>query len=973
MQRQEFIKDIKTIEDSIDIYTYPGQIENDGAGEGRSVTIGDLHGNTVKLVYFLLRHNIIKFKDGVDPKGAYEEFVRIYVESEKVRENELTAKTKIPRLKEKIKGYENNIKSLDQKYTNIRKIRKNQISSAFNSVMAEVDNKSYKPTPKLKFTFLDDDLEISQQDIITYNEKVTDQEKLILDIPSDRSIFEKEKLKIDEQLNSDLFLKYLEKKFETNKNNYEKWYQETAKELELAQKDELSEIEINQQIKSHREIFNDFMGKIEVTNKDSSLVRLIGDELADRGSNDYYTLRLLQFLKINNVQLSILISNHGKVFITEYEALLNKSGLAPIPDVDKGQISSFLGLKLWLKQGLIRQDEILGIVNEVYKPSLKLIDYTLDSYGISLFTHAPARFDSIRMIADHIGVVYNDSTKENLAQTIDKINIKFGQIVSENKINEWCNIFNDIENPEHMTVDEIKKNPLPYVIWNRWNESKDTEEARPSHINNYDVTYIHGHDSYLGKFSHVINLDTECGKLSNINTGDAIEKINNDFRVKINKENYNFAIETAKENQDYEDKKTKIIHEVNQVNIEKVGKRRDELIDEMNKKQEEVEVDHNENIKKIKKNHDSEVEKIQTEYNDKINQFKLKYSRYKDMARSNEYVLNNKFEWDEIEKEYQQVSKDTNKMRDIFSENLIGSSNEYDSNVDVVIEYPVNNEARYKVQLPLSEFKSSDDLLKFLKTSLTDHEGIEIAQDQEKYILHIPKEIKTQLLEDMMHFRKRNHEILHYNNKPSQDTIDLCEKMNLCDFSHPELAVKMAVDVKKWLNGPQHKKSPRYNEMGKLYNEINEYIYKVWGEAEIGIGNLCIEAIQQLNTFINNKYEINEAGNLINKATGKEDEDIKNIYHLLNDTTSNITDYEKMLALANYSQENDNTVKFFKPSSSSLLLSLIRRSNFSLHPDSEFIDRFMKFSKFVDSMKAINEADDKKETLRHQRNQTKKM
>lgn len=50
-------------------------------------------------------------------------------------------------------------------------------------------------------------------------------------------------------------------------------------------------------------------------------VRLLGDELADRGSNDYFTLRLLGFLQEAHVQVSILSSNHGAQFLDDYHGI----------------------------------------------------------------------------------------------------------------------------------------------------------------------------------------------------------------------------------------------------------------------------------------------------------------------------------------------------------------------------------------------------------------------------------------------------------------------------------------------------------------------------------------------------------------------------------------------------------------------------------------------------------------------------
>lgn len=69
-----------------------------------------------------------------------------------------------------------------------------------------------------------------------------------------------------------------------------------------------------QDIKAMRSIVN----KSSVNNKIK--VCLIGDEFADRGSNDYFTLLLLQRLNEGQVKLEITISNHGFEFIYAYES-----------------------------------------------------------------------------------------------------------------------------------------------------------------------------------------------------------------------------------------------------------------------------------------------------------------------------------------------------------------------------------------------------------------------------------------------------------------------------------------------------------------------------------------------------------------------------------------------------------------------------------------------------------------------------
>lgn len=48
-------------------------------------------------------------------------------------------------------------------------------------------------------------------------------------------------------------------------------------------------------------------------------ITLIGDELADRGQNDYFTLLVLKKLHNENTDINIMLSNHSVEFIRDYE------------------------------------------------------------------------------------------------------------------------------------------------------------------------------------------------------------------------------------------------------------------------------------------------------------------------------------------------------------------------------------------------------------------------------------------------------------------------------------------------------------------------------------------------------------------------------------------------------------------------------------------------------------------------------
>jgi len=408
----------------VDIYQYPDSLDSN-SGE---ITIGDLHGNAVKFLHFLLRHQVVKFKNKKEEKQLFNDFVNLYEKSDEIAICYLN-----------MKPIELRINDQTQKLQEAKN-RLDELSSL--AERSEVEEK--------ELALLNGSIDMYGS--LLYKEKILNNQKASL--------------------------------------NEEKV---TLAALGIALKDIPVKLDA-------------IIDQLEVVSNDT-LVRLIGDELADRGSNDYITLKLLGFLHDNNVNVNITISNHSNEFIRSYEALNYQRPTGAIEGKDQ---RSFGGLKLLIDNNVVSKDEVTKLVDKAYKPTLKVIDYTLSNEGISIFSHAPVRFDRIKIIAECMKIVYNDSTKEALATTIDKINARFDQIVKNNQVHELCATAR--VKVGDMSADEISRLPLVDIIWNRWDASKDTDDARPSKINNYSVNYVHGHDPYQSKFEHVINLDTSSGK-----------------------------------------------------------------------------------------------------------------------------------------------------------------------------------------------------------------------------------------------------------------------------------------------------------------------------------------------------------------------------------------------------------------------------------------------------------------------------
>lgn len=61
--------------DKVDIYTLPVEL----AERADTITVGDLHGNTIKLLYFLFKYNVVRFDSSIkDPQSCFKILVTTY-------------------------------------------------------------------------------------------------------------------------------------------------------------------------------------------------------------------------------------------------------------------------------------------------------------------------------------------------------------------------------------------------------------------------------------------------------------------------------------------------------------------------------------------------------------------------------------------------------------------------------------------------------------------------------------------------------------------------------------------------------------------------------------------------------------------------------------------------------------------------------------------------------------------------------
>ncbi|MDF1655551.1 MAG: hypothetical protein P1U34_10615 [Coxiellaceae bacterium] len=270
---------------------------------------------------------------------------------------------------------------------------------------------------------------------------------------------------------------------------------------------------------------------IEIINhmqlRNVNLVRLIGDELADRGSNDLLTITLLNILKQKGLKSTILFSNHSMEFIRL--AIANKRNNI----TSQPQICSFIAFRYSKIYGLINDEEILSFWHDTYLPQLKLFDYHIDGDSappqITIMSHAPAGLETIRSAAARFNVDYQDDSIDQLAKTINVINLRFRQSLQQD---DFSCFDEHAFYSEHLRGIEERtsippKFPVLRCAWNRkggkYNKLNifgyiitDVTDhlEQPGHQHGYRLHFLHGHEGQDTNptSGNCTNIDNNLGK-----------------------------------------------------------------------------------------------------------------------------------------------------------------------------------------------------------------------------------------------------------------------------------------------------------------------------------------------------------------------------------------------------------------------------------------------------------------------------
>lgn len=256
--------------------------------------------------------------------------------------------------------------------------------------------------------------------------------------------------------------------------------------------------------------------------KNNKFLTLIGDEIADRGMNDYFILRMIERLNKLNCPLEILFSNHGfGGLCIAFDELFSDTLHLPLKTEVLGtgeQASSYYGLSKILEICPEKLAHIREIYKKIYIPNLKLVSHSIDIYfeNGSFSGHAPAAKDlnefliQLKSTADYLKVKHDISSTQAISETIDRINAEF-----RNNLSKYIEeMQTEITHYREEGIQAAKtQHPLLKWAWARAEQSpSDANQNNTLHDVNYNL--IHGHDGngISANPNFLVNKDNTLGK-----------------------------------------------------------------------------------------------------------------------------------------------------------------------------------------------------------------------------------------------------------------------------------------------------------------------------------------------------------------------------------------------------------------------------------------------------------------------------
>lgn len=237
--------------------------------------------------------------------------------------------------------------------------------------------------------------------------------------------------------------------------------------------------------------------------KNAGRIRLIGDELCDRGANDWLMLKLIESMHEAGVLAEIIISNHSLEFIINAEKLLSS-----------GKITSDIFLKTTLLNGAGNTDRSMRnlrtlidknlipvteknvsvhgrslseIYRECYLPHLQAVHFDMHFEPPVFFSHAPFNTEylwelAIQLQPDAESLAETEfKTAEDMSNTICAINRDFSTRASSLSVHEL------------LKYDDALENRFVELCWNRNYSELTLFGVKDSP--KLQTTQVHGHDS----------------------------------------------------------------------------------------------------------------------------------------------------------------------------------------------------------------------------------------------------------------------------------------------------------------------------------------------------------------------------------------------------------------------------------------------------------------------------------------------
>ena len=257
------------------------------------------------------------------------------------------------------------------------------------------------------------------------------------------------------------------------------------------------------------------------------LVRLIGDELSDRGQNDYFILKILEKLSREGVAFEILFSNHGANFNLALASYEQNSHQLLTTTIQPNFTLSLIRLNDCLQANLMEIDPINAIYKQFYLPHIKLISSSIDlqQNSLTIYSHAGIGLLQIQWAAQLFGIPFKDETPHALAEVIESINYEFSTIIARHELGLYFTVesINRVLNGTAGPNDVIA-----FIAWNRDYRSL----LQPKIHQGYHLQFVHGHDIQNTNAPHIINLDNTLGKTMDEPLGVLETLVSNDIQLK---------------------------------------------------------------------------------------------------------------------------------------------------------------------------------------------------------------------------------------------------------------------------------------------------------------------------------------------------------------------------------------------------------------------------------------------------------